>query len=279
MVKEGAEYVLGIAIIIAALLVSASVWLSADSLQEAIKGIKLTVPANAAQEQAQPEEQEQQQEEPEQEQEPQVFELAGLDYSSAHFEGDENASIVFAEYSDFECPFCGKAQPTLEQLKGEHSGVKFLYRHFPLSFHPYAQKAGEASECAAIQGKFWEMHDKLYENSDALGVEKLKEYAAELELDTQAFDACLDNGDTAQMLQDQFAEGSSIGIRGTPGFLVFSTKGKDAALEAKLMPIAALLQSYGVDSAVVEVQGAGTGIVFAGALPYENFQEIMNAFN
>jgi protein-disulfide isomerase len=97
-------------------------------------------------------------------------------------------------------------------------------RHFPLSFHADAQKAAEAAECAAKQGKFWEMHNTLFKNGQGDGtglkVADLKKYAAELKLDTKKFDSCLDNGDTASIVAKDQQEGSAAGVSGTPSFFV-----------------------------------------------------------
>lgn len=138
-----------------------------------------------------------------------------------HIKGDKNAPVTLVEYSDFECPFCGRVQPTLEQVLDEYKGqVKLIFRHYPLSFHPNARKAAEASECAAEQGRFWEMHDKMFENQQALSVDNLKDYAKELGLNTSNFDKCLDDGKYAQKIQDDIAEGSQYGVQGTPATFV-----------------------------------------------------------
>jgi len=183
------------------------------------------------------------------------------------------------EYSDFECPYCERVLPTIAQVKSAYPNMKFTFRQFPLSFHPNAQKAAEASLCAADQGKFWEMHDKMYANQQAITVADVKKYASDLKLDTAKFNACLDNGAKAAQVSAEEQEGASIGIRGTPGFLVYSTSAKSDALVSKLQGIATSLQALGVDASVVEVSGAGNGIVFAGALPFANFQQVMDAFN
>ena len=98
-------------------------------------------------------------------------------------------------------------------------------------------------------------------------------------MDATKFDACLDSGEMAAKVAAETNEGASIGIRGTPGFMVYSKSVKSDALVSKLQSIATNLQALGVDASVVEISGAGNGIVFAGALPYANFQEVMNAFN
>jgi len=143
--------------------------------------------------------------------------------SRDHIKGDEDAPITIVEYSDFECPFCGRVQPTLDRVLDEYGDdVRLVFRHFPLSFHARAQKAGEASECAANQGKFWEYHDILFENQSSLsgGISQLKEWAGDLGLDQERFDECLDNSDEAGTVKNGLASGSQKGVTGTPGFFI-----------------------------------------------------------
>ena len=271
---EKGEYIIGIAIILASLLVSATVYISASGLQDAIGKLKLSVTVPSGGTQAQPT--------PTPTPQPAAptgpVKLSGIDFTGANTQGNADGKVVFVEYSDFQCPYCGKVTPTVAQVKKDYTDVLYIFRHFPLSFHQYAQKAAEAAECAAAQGKFWEMHDVLFANQDKLTVDDLKKDAADLKLNTTKFNSCLDSSQTAAAVGAQENEGASVGIRGTPGFLIYSAKAK-SGLEAKLSPIAEKLVGLGVDASVVEVDGAGTGIVFAGALPYTNFQEVMNAFN
>lgn len=140
-----------------------------------------------------------------------------------HMRGGENAKVTIVEYSDFECPFCARAHPTVKQVMDTYGDdVRIVYRHFPLSFHPQAQKAAEASECAADQGKFWEMHDLMFENQEALasGVTQFKQWAAQLKLNTTKFNSCLDSGEKASIVQAHADEGAALGVTGTPGFFV-----------------------------------------------------------
>lgn len=146
-----------------------------------------------------------------------------------HIKGDPNAKITIVEWSDFECPFCGRFyEQTLAQIQTEYidtGKVKFGYEHFPLSFHPQAQKAGEASECAGLQGKFWEMHDLLFESGVQGGVTAFKSYAGQIGLNQADFDSCLDSGETASKVQTDFKEGQAAGVRGTPGFAIVAADG------------------------------------------------------
>lgn len=138
-----------------------------------------------------------------------------------HIRGNKNAQVKLVEYSDFECPYCERAYPTLQQiLKDYGDKVSLEYRHYPLPFHKNAQKAAEASECAAAQGKFWEFHDKAFDNQSALSLSALKQWAAELGLNKNKFNTCLDEGTFAAKVQAQFQEGDAKGVNGTPATFI-----------------------------------------------------------
>lgn len=143
---------------------------------------------------------------------------------NAVVKGDTDAPVTIVEYSDFECPFCARFySSTLGQIESnfvETGQVKLAYKHFPLSFHPNAQKAGEAFECANDQGKAWEMHDKLFESGVEGGVTTFQQYASDLGLDTEAFNECLSSGKYADKVSSDAQEAQSVGVRGTPGFLI-----------------------------------------------------------
>lgn len=138
--------------------------------------------------------------------------------------GDENAPVTIVEFSDYECPFCGRHfTQTYPQLKKEYvdtGKVKIVFRDYPLPFHPAAQKAAEAAECAGDQGKYWEMHNKLFSNQQALGVADLKKYAGELAIKQSEFDECLDSGKYASEVQSDLSDGSAYGVSGTPSFFI-----------------------------------------------------------
>lgn len=146
-----------------------------------------------------------------------TFDLTGL-----MPRGDINAPVTIIEYSDFQCPFCGRAQPTVEQILKDYNGkVKLYYKQFPLTqIHPYSQKAAEASLLAAEQGKFWEYHDILFANQDKLDVTNLKQYAAQIGLDTAKFDSGLDSGSKAEQVSKDLQEGLTNGVQGTPTFFI-----------------------------------------------------------
>ncbi len=141
-----------------------------------------------------------------------------------HILGKKDAKVTVIEYSDFECPFCGQIEPALEQMRNEFpNDVRFIYRHFPLSFHPQAQKAAEASECAAKLGgndAFWKMHDKLFANQQSLGTELYTRLAKENGLNEANFKKCLDSGETAAIVSADMASGNDAGVNGTPATFI-----------------------------------------------------------
>ena len=142
----------------------------------------------------------------------------------AYVKGDADAPVTIVEYSDFECPFCARFySDTLGQIEEnyiETGQVKLAYKHFPLSFHPNAPKAAEAFECAGEQGQAYEMHDIIFEQGIGSGVPTFKQYAADLSLDTAQFNDCLDSGKHSAKVAAQAQEAQSVGVRGTPGFLI-----------------------------------------------------------
>lgn len=138
--------------------------------------------------------------------------------------GDINAPVTIVEFSDYECPFCAKyVEQTMPQIMENYvdtGKVNYVFRDFPLSFHQNAQKAGEAAECAGEQDMYWEMHDVLFANNEALDIDSLKSYAEELGLDTETFNSCLDNGDMAAEVEADMAQGAEYGVQGTPAFFI-----------------------------------------------------------
>lgn len=146
-----------------------------------------------------------------------------------HIKGNKNAQVTLIVFSDFQCPYCKRHEPTMDQVLREYGDkVRVVFRHFPLSLHPYAQKAAEASECAGEQDKFWEMHDKMFGNQSALTIDDLKKYAKELKLNESKFNDCLDSSKYAAKVNQQAAEAQAAGITGTPGTFVNSELVKGA---------------------------------------------------
>src|SRR5256886_17403201 len=137
--------------------------------------------------------------------------------------GPENAPVTIVEFSDFQCPYCGREFAVVERLMKEYDGkVRLVFRHFPLDFHPFAQKAAEAGACAAHQGggKIWELHDRMFGNQQKLAVDDLKGYAKDLGLDGARFDKCLDSGEKRPLVEADEKAGQEAGVSGTPAFFV-----------------------------------------------------------
>ena len=136
--------------------------------------------------------------------------------------GGANAPVTVVEFSDFQCPFCLRVAPTLKRLRDAYGDrVRIVWKDFPLtSIHPQAFKAAEAGQCAREQGKFWEYHDRLFANQQALQPESLKKYATELGLDAAKFNACLDTAKYAERVQEHMGVGNSLGVSSTPSLFI-----------------------------------------------------------
>ena len=136
--------------------------------------------------------------------------------------GSASAPVTIVEFSDFQCPFCQRVAPTLKQVQKTYGDkVRIVWKDFPLTqIHPEAFKAGEAGQCAAEQGKFWEYHDRLFANQQALLPDSLKKYAADAGLDAAAFSACLDTSKYGDRVREGVAQGSRLGVNSTPTLYV-----------------------------------------------------------
>ena len=158
--------------------------------------------------------------------------------------GNKDAPVTIVSFEDYQCPYCGRAfQQTFPLLKKDYvdtGKVKMVFRDYPLPFHPNAEPAAEASECAHEQGKFWEFHDGLFNNQESLGTEFYMKLAGDLKLDTAKFKQCIESGKYKQEVQDDFSYGSQVGVSGTPTFFV-------------------------------------NGIMLVGAQPYQAFQQVIEA--
>jgi protein-disulfide isomerase len=152
--------------------------------------------------------------------EPLRFEVEVAD-SSPSRGGGADAPVTLIEYTDFQCPFCTRVQPTLDTIVSRYGdNVRHVFKHLPLAMHAEARMAAEASMCAGDQGKFWELHDWLFANSKNLSRETIVEQARALELDDEVFTACLDDESYAAAVQQDMIEAQGLGISGTPGFLI-----------------------------------------------------------
>jgi protein-disulfide isomerase len=145
-----------------------------------------------------------------------------VSYDAARVRGAPDAPVTIVEFSDFQCPFCQRAQAALKEVLAKYDGkVKLAYRDFPLQqIHPQAQMAAEASRCAGEQGKFWEYHDRLFAGPDKLDKPSLLEHARSLKLDEGMFEACLASGKYKAAVEKDVAEGNALGVSGTPAFFV-----------------------------------------------------------
>jgi len=136
--------------------------------------------------------------------------------------GPEDAPVTIIEFSDYQCPFCRRAEPTVKQVLEEYEGkVRFVFRHFPLDrIHPQARGASEAAACAAEQGKFWEYHEELFTGNAQLDRPGLDAAAAKTGLDAAAFKACVDSRKTQALVEADVKDGEAAGVSGTPAFFI-----------------------------------------------------------
>ena len=136
--------------------------------------------------------------------------------------GTANAPVTVIEFSDFQCPFCQRVEPTLKQLKSKYGDkIRIVWKDFPLTtIHPEAFKAAEAGNCAREQGKFWEYHDRLFANQQTLQPDALKTHAAAVGLDAAKFNACLDSSKYSDRVQEHVGVGTRLGINSTPAVFI-----------------------------------------------------------
>jgi protein-disulfide isomerase len=139
-----------------------------------------------------------------------------------HGAGPEDAPVTLVEYGDYECPYCGMAHPIVQRAQQELGNqLRFVFRNFPLAeAHPHARLAAQAAEAAGAQGKFWEMHDMLFEHQDALEPQDIVGYAKAIGLDIGRFERDMEAGTFAKKVRDDFRSGVRSGVNGTPTFFV-----------------------------------------------------------
>ena len=139
-----------------------------------------------------------------------------------HAEGPQNAEVTLVEYGDYECPHCGRAHDIVKRLQ-KHFGkqLRFVFRNFPLTqAHPHAEAAAETAEFAAAHGKFWEMHDLLFENQERLDGGLFLELARKLGLSAPALSMALEEGHFTERVRADFSGGIRSGVNGTPTFFL-----------------------------------------------------------
>ena len=146
----------------------------------------------------------------------------GLVKENSQVLGSKEARVVIVEFSDFQCPACKAAEPTVKKITQEYKDkILFVYRHFPIiASHPYALKAAEAAEAAGEQGKFWQYHDILFENQENQKTEDLLKYAQDLGLDAQKFKEALDSGRFKDKVTSDMDDGENLGVSATPTFFI-----------------------------------------------------------
>lgn len=182
-----------------------------------------------------------------QQQVPSEPDKANVNIENYPSKGKSNAPVTIVEYSDYECPFCGRfysqTLPLIQREYVDSGKVKLVFKDFPLGFHQYAQKAAEAAHCVKEQkgdDGYWKMHDKLFENQQSLSIENIKQWAKELGVNVRDFNSCLDSGKMATTVQKAMREGQQDGVQGTPAFFI-------------------------------------NGKLLSGAQPFENFRQIIEA--
>jgi protein-disulfide isomerase len=148
-----------------------------------------------------------------------------------HTEGRADAPLTLVEYGDYQCPYCGAAHPIVKRVqKALGKRLRFVFRNFPLTqAHPYAVVAAQAAEAAALQGKFWEMHDFIYENQDQLEPDVLPAWAQQLGLDLEEFGADIRQGEITKRIKEDRMSGIRSGVNGTPCFFINGTRYDGAA--------------------------------------------------
>lgn len=195
------------------------------------------------------------------------------DLTDVPMKGNQDAPIIMIEFSDFECPFCKRffdvTMPQLMQNWINTGKVRFYYMHFPLNFHAKAEPSARASYCAQKQGKFWEYHDKLFQNLQSIqnnedGYAKLAE---ELGLNVQEFRECYNSQEASSKVQRDMVESMNQGVSGTPSFLVIVSK--ELTTSNRVQQAAALVQGQ------VREDNMYYAIFFSGAYPYAQFNQLL----
>ncbi len=172
------------------------------------------------------------------------------------FKGEKNAKLTLIEFSDYQCPFCSRyVHDTFPRIENDYiktGKIKYVFRDFPLeSIHPNALVASKAASCAGEQGKYWEMHDRLFSNQNALNASDMPLHAKAIGIELTKFQQCLDSGKYDGEIRKKMAEGTSLGVRGTPSFFLGLTSPND--------PKVKVLK------------------VFRGAMPYAQFKEVIDS--
>ncbi len=163
--------------------------------------------------------------------------LVSVPVETAFIQGAQKGSVMLLEFSDFQCPYCKKVQPSLRELvKKYRDQVAFGYRHFPLAFHTEADESAIAAECAREQGKFLDMHAKLYQQQGRQSVDELKKIAKDIGVaDTKKFNTCLDEDRYRKLIERDMEVADSVGINGTPAFVIGAYDAKKGVLIGEVL--------------------------------------------
>jgi protein-disulfide isomerase len=148
-----------------------------------------------------------------------------------HTQGSAEAAVTLVEYGDYQCPYCGAAYPEVKRVQ-KHLGrkLRFVFRNFPLTqAHPYAMVAAEAAEAAGLQGKFWEMHDFIYEHQEELEPDALSAWAEQIALDLEQFGTAIRQGEITKRIKEDRMSGIRSGVNGTPCFFINGVRYDGAA--------------------------------------------------
>jgi Na+/H+ antiporter NhaA/glutaredoxin len=177
-----------------------------------------------------------------------------VDPERDHLRGPAEAAVTVVEYGDFECPYCGRAEPVIRELLGDFGDVRYVWRHLPLSdVHPNADAAAEAAEAAAAQGAFWEMHDLLLDHQGDLRFRDLRRYAEQLGLDLERFDDDVRRHEHAPRIEEDVDSADSSGVTGTPTFFI-NERRHDGAYDIETL--SAAVREAGARSTIAPAPGA-----------------------
>jgi len=165
---------------------------------------------------------------------------------TAFIQGATKGSVMVLEFSDFQCPFCRKVQPTVREMVKRYSDrVAFAYRHLPLSIHPQAEGSAVATECAREQGKFIQMHERLYQQQSNQSAAVLKKIAKDVGVkDMDKFNACLDEGKYRSLVKRDMEVAASVGISGTPAFIIGRFDSEKGVVEGEVLSGAQPLEVF-----------------------------------
>ncbi len=205
-----AALILGASVVASALLIQSSFDRASSTLAEVLVTLKQAAPAAAPAAVA-----------PARAGRPDPSKRYSVKTSGAPSKGAKQPKISLVEFSDFQCPFCSRVTPTLEKIEKEYGDrIEIVFKHLPLRIHSKAPAAHAAAEAAHRQGKFWEMHDLIFANQREMSPEKYEEYAAQIGLNVERFKKDVASPDIKKRVDSDAAEAASLGITGTPAFLV-----------------------------------------------------------